>query len=346
LPAFTRAAQIAVLLALAVISSSAQRRPGAATSSPVTAHLPVQTPEGGYAGEDRCQSCHKAELTEFHKTVHARVADERQRMNCETCHGPGKAHADAQEAAHGDDAATAAANRLIFAFHGTVSENTGRCLACHVTASGQRSFAHSQHAAVGVACQACHSTHLVAEAEPSAAASPHLAQAQLFAVTQLGAERRWLHDSLLKKSQPELCFTCHGAVQAKFALPFHHRVPEGSMKCTDCHNPHGTENRASLVAPNWETCTTCHVEKHGPFVFEHAAVRVEGCAICHDAHGSVTRFMLVRRESRFLCLQCHGDPHSAQTSVPHSRFGFQERGDCTRCHVAIHGSNFNPNFLQ
>ena len=58
--------------------------------------------------------------------------------------------------------------------------------------------------------------------------------------------------------------------------------------------------------------------------------------------------MLNRRESRFLCLQCHGDSHSdqEQTNVPHSRLGFQTRGDCTRCHVAIHGSNFNQSFLR
>ena len=61
-----------------------------------------------------------------------------------------------------------------------------------------------------------------------------------------------------------------------------------------------------------------------------------------------SRFLLNRRESRFLCLQCHGDPHSQQdqVAVPHSRFGFQARGDCTRCHAAIHGSNSNQFFLQ
>jgi hypothetical protein len=37
-------------------------------------------------------------------------------------------------------------------------------------------------------------------------------------------------------------------------------------------------------------------------------------------------------------------PFAANT--PHSRLGFQARGECTRCHVAIHGSNFNADFLQ
>jgi DmsE family decaheme c-type cytochrome len=154
-----------------------------------------------------------------------------------------------------------------------------------------------------------------------------------------------LHNSLLKQAEPTLCFTCHLSIQAKFALPEHHRVPEGLMKCSDCHNPHGTENVASLNKLASETCVNCHVEKRGPFVYEHPAVKVEGCVSCHNPHGSTNRMLLVRREGRQLCLQCHTGFH-AQTQVPHSRLGFQTSGECVRCHVTIHGSNFDPFFLQ
>ena len=335
-----------VLMVVAATSVGAQRRPAASEPSPVTVTLPVQPADRGFGGEDSCRSCHRAELTEFHKTVHARVASTTQRMDCESCHGPGKAHADAQEAARGDDALSAAANRLIFSFKGTPAENSARCLTCHAAAAKLQRFDHSQHAATGVSCQACHSTHLVEAADPSAPQPPPGAQTQFFQVPQLAIEQRWLRENLLKDSQPALCYSCHQQVRGQFAQPFHHRVPEGSMKCSDCHSPHGTANRASLTAPAWETCTACHTEKHGPFVFEHAAVRVEGCAICHTPHGAVSRFMLARREARFVCLQCHGDSHAEQVSVPHGLLGFQTRGDCTRCHVAIHGSNFSKVFLQ
>jgi len=33
-----------------------------------------------------------------------------------------------------------------------------------------------------------------------------------------------------------------------------------------------------------EACTTCHAEKRGPYLWEHAAV-TENCASCHDPHG-------------------------------------------------------------
>ncbi len=340
----------AVLVVAALAPLDAQRRPASAVSAAAVVRLPAQTADEGYVGEARCRACHRAEVTMFHKTPHAQLSSESsgQAMDCESCHGPGKAHSDGVQAARGEDAATAAAVKLIYSFRGSVQDNSARCLACHAASRGQQGFAHSQHLAVGVDCQSCHALHLVEAADPSAPRKPPPAQVQFFTVPELGAETRWLQESLLKETQLSLCYSCHAAVRAQFAQAFHHRVPEGLMKCTDCHSPHGTENRTSLNAPGWETCTACHADKHGPFVFEHAAVRVEGCPICHGAHGSTSRFMLNRRESRFLCLQCHGDAHSeqGQINVPHSRLGFQTRGDCTRCHVAIHGSNFNKSLLQ
>ena len=116
------------------------------------------------------------------------------------------------------------------------------------------------------------------------------------------------------------------------------------MKCTDCHNAHGTLQRPLLRKTNWEACVACHTEKRGPWVFEHAAVKIEGCTICHTPHGSVTRMLLTRREDRFTCLECHVDPFAA--NVPHGRLGFQTRGECVRCHATIHGSNVSEYFLQ
>jgi len=87
------------------------------------------------------------------------------------------------------------------------------------------------------------------------------------------------------------------------------------------------------------------VEKRGPYLYEHPAVRVSGCAICHNPHGSTNPMLLVRREGRQLCLQCHTGFHT-QAGVPHSRLGFQASGECTRCHVTIHGSNLDPYLLR
>ena len=290
------------------------------------------------ADDSRCRSCHKAEFTKLGKTIHADGG-------CNQCHGAGTAHADAEEAAHGDEAKTLAANRLIFSFHSTAKQNSDRCLGCHQIGKLQQGFPHSEHAAHGVSCNSCHSAHLVNEARDQSKGDLQPVQSRIFQVYSQPDEPQWLRNSLLKSAQPALCYTCHGTIQGKFALPVHHRVPEGFMNCSDCHNPHGTSNHASLLDKTTETCISCHREKRGPFLHEHPAGRIDGCITCHDPHGSVNRALLVRREGRELCLQCHTGFHG-QAAVPHSKLSFQTSGECVRCHAAIHGSNFDVNFLK
>ena len=71
------------------------------------------------------------------------------------------------------------------------------------------------------------------------------------------------------------------------------------MKCTDCHEAHGTMNRPLLKKVNFEVCVGCHVEKRGPFVHEHAAVKVEGspAAIVPTDRSSVTFYCAARAGS-------------------------------------------------
>ena len=144
-----------------------------------------------------------------------------------------------------------------------------------------------------------------------------------------------------KQSEPALCFGCHGTVQAEFALPVHHRVPEGLIKCTDCHNPHGSLNRASLNQPDFadlrelprrETRALSLRTRVGESGRLH---RLPHSARQHQSHAAGA----ARRTP--VCLQCHTGFHG-QAGVPHSRLGFQTSGECTRCHVAVHGSNLDP----
>ena len=124
-----------------------------------------------------------------------------------------------------------------------------RSAACHaIKAAGiRRTSTHSTHIQHGVDCIAATRRTWWKPARIRRRSVIGIAQSNFFNVPKLPEETRWLHNSQLNKPQPELCFGCHGNIQAQFALPTHHRVPEGAMKCTDCHNPHGTSNRANAA---------------------------------------------------------------------------------------------------
>ncbi len=335
---------IGLVLALSALTLGRPQKQPAANESSTVVSRALQGNPADFAGSDTCTGCHSVVDTQFRKTRHA--SSQPQGIigaGCESCHGPGKAHADAMVNA-GDDAAIEAGKKLIFGFKGSPRENSAQCQVCHSTSQDQQHFDRSEHHFNGVDCQSCHSPHLVEADLKSASERSLLPLGQLFIPPSRKEEQRWLMSSLLRKSQPDLCFGCHGVVQAQFNLPSHHGVGEGLMKCTDCHNPHGTRNQPMLKRTNWEACINCHVEKRGPFLYEHGAVKIEGCTACHSPHGSVSRMLLLRREDRFLCLQCHVDPHAP--NVPHGRLGFATRGECVRCHATVHGSNHSQFFLN
>ncbi|MBC8089890.1 MAG: hypothetical protein H7Z40_21735, partial [Phycisphaerae bacterium] len=108
------------------------------------------------------------------------------------------------------------------------------------------------------------------------------------------------------RATEDVCFQCHAEVRGQFNLPSHHPVPEGKMTCTQCHPPHkgiAHAGGSTRLMAREENCLQCHPAQHGPYVFEHEAMR-EGCSSCHAAHGSVNAKMLTERDSN-LCLKCH-----------------------------------------
>jgi DmsE family decaheme c-type cytochrome len=91
-----------------------------------------------------------------------------------------------------------------------------------------------------------------------------------------------------------------------------------------------------------EMCTSCHGDKRGPFLFEHAPSR-DGCVTCHDPHGSINERMLVTKLP-ILCQRCHAA--ARHPSTIYDQGAFDASGSvrvyarsCVTCHSAIHGSN-------
>jgi DmsE family decaheme c-type cytochrome len=128
------------------------------------------------------------------------------------------------------------------------------------------------------------------------------------------------------------------------------------MSCVDCHNPHGSFQGRSLqtVSSNEPGCFKCHGDKAGPFVYEHAPVKIEGCMACHQPHGSSNARMLTRQVVRLVCQECHSNiqaaapPKGALGSIPPALHNlasprFQE---CTTCHQKVHGSYVSRDLFQ
>jgi DmsE family decaheme c-type cytochrome len=148
-------------------------------------------------------------------------------------------------------------------------------------------------------------------------------------------------------ARSRVCFGCHGEQFAQLEYNEHHRLREGVLECTSCHDPHAPATRQLLGGFKQEQCVGCHTDKGGPFVFEHPASRTEGCTACHSPHGSPNRHLLAQPRVAELCLSCHASVpafHGGANLAQPPRFGLDTQ--CTNCHSAIHGSHFDPFFLR
>jgi DmsE family decaheme c-type cytochrome len=263
-----------------------------------------------FVGSETCATCHDEVAKGFANNPHSRLVLQHggSGITCESCHGPGKAHVDG-----GGDV-----TKIFNPAKASAKEIDATCLGCH---QGQHAnFERSAHGEANVSCVSCHAVH---------------------------ASKA---DHLLKASEPQLCYQCHTDVKPQFGMPFHHKVDEGLVKCSDCHDPHGTFNSKSLRSSSQQdaVCMKCHTETAGPFVYEHAAVKTEGCVACHFPHGGPNPRLLNRATVNTICLECHSPSPNFTTSAPlgpaHNQAAQYQ--SCTICHTSIHGSNTSSIFFN
>jgi len=289
-------------------------QPAFAAREPDASLLPEAMRSATYIGTAACAGCHRDIKDHFSHTAHARrlaqsPRNEFEARNCEACHGPGSEH-QTDPGAHGK----------IVGFDRTagvsVQQMNGMCLQCHA-ATERIHWAGSVHDVNGLACSDCHN--------PMAQFSARALQR--------------------RESISATCFGCHQQQRLQFQKVSHMPLPEGKITCTDCHNPHGSPTDPLLKADTVNhLCYTCHQEKRGPFLWEHAPVR-ENCLNCHNPHGSNHEFLLVTARP-FLCQQCHSHlrhPNDLQTRAELVGGPFPDERligrSCQNCHSQIHGSN-------
>ncbi len=274
-----------------------------------------------YVGSETCKACHEDQFKNFANTVHGKVAETKrwkdQAQGCESCHGPGKEHVDRA----GDK------TKIITFKNRSAKANSQTCIACHSQTSTHATWRGSKHESAGLSCLDCHSVHH----SPGAKASEFAPFANLEAETKL----------LKKRTENETCYQCHSDVRKseyqRSTHLFKNENRESKMTCSACHDAHGSVGEKLLKTASLnDTCYTCHAEKRGPFLWEHAPAR-ENCANCHKSHGS-NHASLLKARAPMLCQSCHMQGrHQTVAGKPNS--AFMNNRNCLNCHAQVHGSN-------
>ena len=272
-------------------------------------------------GDAKCVKCHDETeaypVLSMATTKHGMAKDGRL-PSCVGCHGPSETHTNKPEGMKDrpkPEFPYGKRTKDDIAGHNQV------CADCHKGGRKFMDWAGSAHAARDVPCTDCHKLHI--QKDP-------------------------VRD---KRTQADVCYTCHKEQRVLFNKPSHHPVPEAKMACSDCHASHGSSG-PKLVQRDTiaDTCFSCHMEKRGPFVRKHEPA--EDCTICHNPHGSAVDALLKVR-APMLCQQCHEPGHyggfpgfTNGASGPlggntAGTRGITQARSCLNCHTNIHGTN-NP----
>ena len=307
-----------------------------------------------YVGTETCQTCHEVQFDHFSKTPHAKLEKQPgwkgKVLGCEACHGPGSNHVELMSSGNPPPPTGHRFIRTLKSEFEPAKLISETCLTCHAGKEEHNNFRRGEHWRNDVGCTDCHSGHDVdaGAPRPESLTFPGLSSGERKPDSSV--------TKMLKVGEPQLCLKCHTEQKAQFNMPFHHKVLEGVMKCSDCHNPHGgfelKQTRLALGAD--AACMKCHTDKLGPFVYEHAPLKVEGCAVCHTPHGSSNSKLLKRTKVFQLCIECHTNAHAipdptaegAPNTPTFHNLTLERYQNCTVCHVQIHGSNSHPFFFR
>ena len=298
-------------------------------AAPAVAQSPSGSPPpassaAGYSqgGSETCLGCHNASpVNNIIHTAHWVKGDSRTpaaKLECESCHGPSRAHVE------GFEKGELVVPAVVFKGPNISppEARNGACLSCHQDAT-RMNWQGSPHQRNDLGCVSCHTIHATKDPVRERA------------------------------TQAATCFRCHSQQRAESFEYSHHPMREGIVVCGDCHNPHGSAGPKQLkeFTVN-QTCYNCHAEKRGPMLWEHQPVR-DNCLNCHTPHGSVEA-RLMKERMNFLCSSCHsavsngsGGAFGGAHSVPGNLTtpfvsALANQRMCLNCHSQIHGSN-SPN---
>jgi len=259
-------------------------------AAPLLAALPK-----GWVGRDTCATCHEDVAKAFVAGPHGRAmkaAADPTTIDraCESCHGPGEAHA--------NDPSVKNIRTLKAA---AVAEASSGCASCHAAQKGGLALRTHGHEKAGVACLDCHvsvAEPMLARARGALCAGCHASQVAQLALPYAHRQGR----------KPFECMSCHSAHGGTTA---NGRIEEnGQQRCVTCH----TEKAGPQVYPHppmaVNGCVTCHTP-HGspnPFMLNRASTT----QLCLECHTNTPTFHDLSRPGYRACVSCHAAVHGSQ----------------------------------
>jgi len=267
------------------------------------------------AGADTCLSCHMSNQTvlAIFKSKHAVPTDPRSpfghdQLQCEACHGPGDAHA----SGIGRGKVQPPVIRFSADSAASVETQNGMCLVCHEADAGV-GWHGGPHDNNEVSCAGCHSSHTADDAvlrtstqadkcydchtfkkSDSLKAYSHPLREGKMACTDCHSPHNTTTNmQLVRHSLNDTCFQCHAEKRGPF-LWEHAPVSED---CSNCHNPHGSNQPGMLAARAPLLCQRCHSQSGHPSI----AYNADGLA-----SGTPSQYLLGQS-----CLNCHSQVHGS-----------------------------------
>ncbi len=291
--------------------------------------------EGGEGRDPKkdCVECHEG-FYAITRTKHHVQGDPRtpkaQNAECSGCHGDLSAHQ-----------ATPRVKGLVpisFGAKAPPGPQNESCMNCH-QAGTRIHWEGSKHQQTQTSCASCHRMHapkdpvLVPETQASVCFDCHKdRRAEMHRLSTHPTKSGFItcsschashgsssqRASLQKDSVNETCYTCH----AQFRGPFLWEHRSAQDDCTNCHNPHGTNNPPMLKVRQPFLCQQCHQN------LNHANIVQSGTRLQPGVLGEFTPNVF--------------GTNTANRIANSGQMGQAERlvgNACANCHMKIHGSN-------